>query len=890
MGAVDDFRVQLMAKSNAAYATWHKVDLHNHSPSSFDYAGDVTTAAQDSAEQINRSGLSIVMFTDHGCLPSKEFVLEVSKRTNALILRGVELNVFADAYGKPDGKIDREAFFHLLVGFDPSSEYEPEFWLQTLYQQCGKEERSVGGNTILGIPNEIDKVIAVLEPANAIIIPAHLHSRPDAWRSRSLDDIYRDGRFFEFVPKFTALEVTDIKTAEYFDGKHEETKGLEVSCIRSSDAHQAEQLGTRPTWVLMQHSSFQELKASLELRLRVSLTEPSIPDCYVLGIHVEGNYLRDTWLALSPHCNVFIGVKGSGKTAALECLRFSLGVEVPRNSKDQVNAHLMHILGSTGRVKSLVKRQDGSLVLIARSMANKDQFEVSFPDGRTEMFTQVQALGFPAQILGWHEIEHAATDSSVRRKYLDGIAGPESVAQIEGQAKLHAEQIKYLHEQAASRYQTFRTLNEQVTSKEEIRRGLQELQDSQLIALRDAYDAAIAHRDELRRLYAAVPNARQTLTDRTRSLLPFEQPLLPGKSPLNVPAEQMRERLCNLLAKTEDFRAEMDSMLSVEEVELGKIAALADQVFAEFSKEYEQAVSGLSEDRRRLLDSHRQVMEQTRDLPTLQAQRQQAMHDVQMQLGQLIELCEKVINCVDERTAIRRTKLDEFERQLADPSLKLQLLGVQESDSLQDYSNRYREGLTVFQQLQATHVGEKTLHRRLKKAYEALLQDLVNGYRVFFTSSEFSHYLTIFENDDLSILFDPVSAGRNHKPINQLSAGQRCTAMFPLLLKLRQGPLVIDQPEDNLDNRHIAGKISPIVASDKAHRQIIMTSHNANLLVLSDPENVVVFDGNGTNGLIVEQGFLATRKSPVTKYVLDILDGGEKALEMRYAKYGNVIS
>lgn len=888
MSVVDDFHSQLMTRSKNAFASWHKVDLHNHSPSSFDYAGNVPTAARESAEQITKTGLSIVMFTDHGQLPTKEFVQEVSKRTEALILRGVELNIFADAFGKPDGKIGREAFFHLLVGFDPNNEYEPEFWLQTLYQKCGKEERTVGGNKIIGIPNELDKVIEVLSSANAIIIPAHLHSGADTWRSRSIDDIYTDERFLEFAHQFSALEVTDPKTADFFDGKHTETKGTEISCVRSSDAHQADQLGWRPTWVLMQSATFQELKASLDLRQRVSLVEPATPNCYVLGIHVEGNYLRDTWLALSPHCNVFIGVKGSGKTAALECLRFALGVEVPRNSQEQVGAHLMHILGSTGRVKCLVKRLDGSMVLIARSMANKDQFEVSFPDGRVEMFTQVQALGFPAQILGWHEIEHAATDSSVRRKYLDGIAGFESIAQIEGQAKLNAEQIKYLHEQTASRYQTFRTLNEQVTSKEEIRRGLQELQDSQLIELRDAYDAAIAHRDELKRLCASVTTARQSLADKTRNLLPFEQPILPGNSPLNAPAEEMRGRLDNLLTTTETFRAELDSMLRTEEVELSRIAAIADQAFAEFSRNYEQAVSGLSEDKRRLLDSHRQVMEQTRDLPTLQAQRQQAMHDVQTQLSQLIALCDKVINCVEERTTVRRAKLEAFESLLADPSLKLQLLSAQDSDSFQDYSSRYREGLTVFQQLRTTHSGETTLHRRLKKAYEALLHDLVNGYRLFFTNAEFSHYLTIFENDDLSILFNPVSTGNGHKPINQLSAGQRCTAMFPLLLKLRQGPLVIDQPEDNLDNRHIAAKISPIVATDKAQRQIIMTSHNANLLVLSDPENVVVFDGDGSNGLIVEQGFLASRQSAVTKHVLDILDGGERALEMRYAKYGKV--
>jgi hypothetical protein len=886
MSAVEEFQAQMSSKTKNAYASWHKIDMHNHSPSSFDYAGHMPTAAVDSAEQINRAGLSVVMFTDHGCLPSKDFIQAVSKGTSALILRGVELNVFADAFGKPDGKIGREAFFHLLVGFDPDNEYDPDFWLQTLYRECGKEERTIGAQKIIGIPNEIDKIIEVLKPSNAILIPAHLHSRNDAWRSRSLDDIYRDDRFFNFVPNFTALEVTNPKTADFFDGRHKETKGLEIACVQSSDAHQADQLGTRPTWVLMQNPSFLELKASLALRPRVSLKEPIAPDCYVVGMHIEGNYLNDLWLVLSPHCNVFIGVKGSGKTAALECLRFVLGVEVPRNSQEQVGAHLMHILGSAGRVQCLVKRQDGSHILIARSMANREQFQVSFSDGRVDMFTQVQALGFPAQILGWHEIEHAATDSSVRRKYLDGIAGPENIAHIESQAKSHAEEIKYRHEQAASRYQTFRMLNEQVTSKEELRRGLQELKDGKLIELRDAYDAAIAHRDELQRLSAFVPSARQSLADKTRALLPFENPLLPGKSPLDIPAEQMRGRLENLIAATETFRAELDAKLGIEEFELAKITSFGDHTFSAFSREYEAAVAGLSADRRKLLDSHRQVMEQTRDLPNLQAQRQQAMHDVQAQLGELIILCDKVTACVDERTTLRRTKLEDFENQLSGSGLKLELLSSQDSDSFQDYSNRYRDGLSVFQELQTTHAGERTLHRRLKKAYETLLRDLVNGYRLFFTNAEFSHYLTIFENDDLSILFDALNTGNGHKQINQLSAGQRCTAMFPLLLKLKQGPLVIDQPEDNLDNRHIAGKISPVIASDKAYRQIIMTSHNANLLVLSDPENVVVYEGNGTHGQIVEQGFLATRKSPVTKHVLDILDGGEKALEMRYAKYG----
>jgi hypothetical protein len=77
MSIVDEFQKQLSAKSRHLYASWHKVDLHNHSPSSFDYSGNKATAVKDSADYINTAGLSVVMFTDHGILPSKEFVHEV---------------------------------------------------------------------------------------------------------------------------------------------------------------------------------------------------------------------------------------------------------------------------------------------------------------------------------------------------------------------------------------------------------------------------------------------------------------------------------------------------------------------------------------------------------------------------------------------------------------------------------------------------------------------------------------------------------------------------------------------------------------------------------------------------------------------------------------------
>lgn len=883
MGQVSAFAAELRRRTKSSFASWHKVDLHNHSPSSFDYEGDPAVAAEESAKAINSAGLSVAMFTDHGKLPDEVFIKEVSNRTHALILRGIELNIFADAFGKSDSKIHREAFFHLLVGFDPGHQYGADYWVNAVYQQCGREERTYGSHKIVGVKGGIEQTLDVLRDSNAIVIPAHLHTDSDAFRSRSIDDIYDDYQFLSFVPRFTALEVVNQRTATFFDGRHAETRNLEIACIRSSDAHRPDRLGFRPTWLRMQDITFKELKASLTLRSRVSLDSPAEAPSYIVGAHIDGQYLRDLWLALSPHCNVFIGVKGSGKTAALECMRFALGVEVPRSSTDQVKAHLAHILGSSGKVRCLLRRADASLVLVQRSMTNPERFELTFEDDRVEPLTQAQALGFPAQILGWHEIEHAATDVTVRRKYLDAIAGQDEIAQIEAEATKIAEQIKYDHDQAASRYQTFRTLYEQVQAKLELRRGLQQLRDASLIDLQDKYEAAISHRDQLKVSSAALVVAKRELPAKLTSLLPFAKPILPGTSPIEPQVAPARASLERLLEDVQDFGSVLEKRIDELHASTAGIVSDADSAFAEFAARYDAEVAKLTDDQRRLLNSHRQVMDQTRDLPSLTIQLEQAKGDVEVHLNRLIDMCDQVTQLLQRRSQVRQEKLTKFQASVAPSNVQLALLGMRQSELLDSYSTKFREGFSVFGTIQA-QFSAASLHERIKKAYEGLLKNLVDGYRLFFTQPEFSHYLTVFENDDLAISFDPTGTGQ--RPIDQLSAGQRCTAMFPILLKLKYGPLVIDQPEDNLDNRHIASIISPAIATDKADRQMIMTSHNANLLVLSDPENVVVFEGHGNMGQIVAQGFLATRESAVTQHVLDILDGGERALELRYAKYG----
>ncbi|MFO1362550.1 MAG: AAA family ATPase [Burkholderiales bacterium] len=890
MPIIQEFVNQLRRKATPC-ASWHKIDLHNHSPASHDFLGDPASALADFSKEIREKRISVVMFTDHEKLPATDFLSKLSEATGALVLPGLELNVFVDAFGKPPEKVDKDLCFHLLVGFDPDGQHPPAYWYEHLHRQCRVEKRTFGNRSITGVATSVDHIFETLQTSGAFLIPAHLHSGPDAFRSRSIDIIYADSEFLRWTRKyFTALDVRNDKTAAYFDGKHPETGHLEVTCLRSSDAHRAQELGTYPSWVQMEHVSFAELRAAMELPSRVSREEPTKPSSYIVGIHIDGAFLRDFWMTFSPHSNVLIGVKGSGKTSILECLRFGLGTEVPSERAEEVNKHLAAILGPAGRVRLLLRRDDGAQLLVERRVTDR-AFHVWFEDDRESVMQSPEALRFPAAILGWHEIEHAATDRQIRRLHMDAISGREEIKRLTDEAMLHAVSIRHLHDQAAAKYNEYFQLTAIVEQQEALRQGLQQLQDAKLIELRDQMSSALADRQEISRLHDHLNTLPPDIASRVSDVLRIGQFRFSVASPLSEMTSRANADVKELDHLANQFRDALTALVALKANATGELLRTATESFDRFSSNYQERLSRFPPEIQRLLESHREVLEKTRELPSLKVRLNDLKAQIEQSLIQLSDTSEKVAATLDARLDLRTRKIKEFNGLLAEALVTLSVVpGISRDDEFSSTFSKFGQTREVFQHLRAHHGATGRFHRTLAQSYRELRSDLMSGDRVVFARADFGHLITVLENDDLQIRFAVGKPGEQFSPIDQLSAGQRCTAVFPILLKLKDGPLVVDQPEDNLDNRHIARSVAPVLVSDKRSRQIIMTSHNANLVVLSDPECVAVFEGDSGTGNLVAAGFLSHRGSKVTSYVLDILDGGEKALELRAKKYGKTAS
>ncbi|WP_276501207.1 AAA family ATPase [Terrimonas pollutisoli] len=120
-----------------------------------------------------------------------------------------------------------------------------------------------------------------------------------------------------------------------------------------------------------------------------------------------------------------------------------------------------------------------------------------------------------------------------------------------------------------------------------------------------------------------------------------------------------------------------------------------------------------------------------------------------------------------------------------------------------------------------------------------------------------------------------------YRKSDELSMGQRCTTVLPIVFAVSNNPLVIDQPEDNLDNKYISGNIHEIIRDQKADRQLIFITHNPNIPVLSEAEyNIFLTFDNLAK--IEKDGSV----DEVKENIIKLLEGGEEAFLKRKNIYG----
>jgi ABC-type lipoprotein export system ATPase subunit len=137
-----------------------------------------------------------------------------------------------------------------------------------------------------------------------------------------------------------------------------------------------------------------------------------------------------------------------------------------------------------------------------------------------------------------------------------------------------------------------------------------------------------------------------------------------------------------------------------------------------------------------------------------------------------------------------------------------------------------------------------------------------------------------FLSPELELLMDG-------KPLKKLSPGERCSILlvFYLLLDDSRKPIIIDQPEENLDNQTIFDILVPVIKEAKLKRQIVMITHNPNIAVVCDAEQIIHANINKQDGNKVTYSPGAIEAPNINKHIVDVLEGTQPAFDNRRKKY-----
>jgi PHP family Zn ribbon phosphoesterase len=140
----------------------------------------------------------------------------------------------------------------------------------------------------------------------------------------------------------------------------------------------------------------------------------------------------------------------------------------------------------------------------------------------------------------------------------------------------------------------------------------------------------------------------------------------------------------------------------------------------------------------------------------------------------------------------------------------------------------------------------------------------------------------LLPEDEIEIKYKPTGSTA-FKPLSTASAGQKTTAILTFILSQGNVPLILDQPEDDLDNRLVYELVVDRLKQAKEYRQIIVVTHNANIPVNGDAEYILSMDSESKKLKIICSG--SVEQSIIKKEICDVMEGSEQAFEMRLKRY-----
>ncbi len=658
------------------------------------------------------------------------------------------------------------------------------------------------------------------------------------------------------------------------------------------------------SWIKMSEVSLGGLRQAFldwESRIRLGGELDPEPRTEIRAIRWDGGFLDGCVLHLNDDLNVLVGPPGAGKSTVIESVRYVLGLDsVGDDARTSHQGLVQKVVRSGTRISVLLHshRPSPNDYLIERTVPNPP----SVKQAATGEILDVQPseLVPEMQVFGQHEISEVARSPDKRTRLLERF-----VARDPGRGSRKASLRRSLT-QSRTRLLSAGADIENARERLAALPGLEE-------TLRRFRDAGVEERLKERSLLVREERTiktgserlteLQSLLDDLRAELPIDRAFAAPKALADLPGR--------------DTLADLDTILERLSADLTAVATSFEEALARAEDAIEGVRSQWDERRKKVEEEYAKILRE------LQKTRVDGSEFIELrhQIEELRPLRERVAALEETETSLltqRRDLLLEWEDLKAEEFRALEKAAKKVSRQLKP-SVRVRVLAAAEREPLLAFLRER-VGGRLKEACDALeqrsdlsLTELAETWRA--GPSELSKRFSIpqpqaqrladadpevvmeLEELELAPATDvELNVARQEDPeqwrrLEDLSTGQKATAILLLLLLESDAPLVIDQPEDDLDNRFIFDGVVPRMREEKRRRQFLFSTHNANIPVLGDAELIIGLSADGEAGddghAQVSAGQMGSiDMESVRSLVEELLEGGHEAFELRRLKYG----
>ncbi|CAG1014953.1 hypothetical protein ANRL4_05358 [Anaerolineae bacterium] len=838
-------------------------------------------------EACKAANVEVIAVTDHFRIQSALGLWKVAAEAGLVVLPGFE------AVSK-DG-------VHFLCLFDPGTDVGK---IDRLIGDCGIHDDNQGSP--MSKYDALD-LLAQAHKWGAVCIAAHVASdggllralsrgaRANAWKSADLLACSLPGPASDAPDELRPI-------LQNQDPAYKRERAVAIVNAQDINGPDDVQKPGKTCWIKMSTVSVEGLRqAFLDPDSRIRLASEATPSRHteLMAIAWQGGFLDQQAIHFNENLNVLVGGRGTGKSTIIESLRYVLDIE-PLGDEAQ-KAH-----------ESIVKRvlrsgtQIALLVCSHQPTRKEYRIERTVPNPPVVKDAQGNLLNLtPADILpaielyGQHEIAELTRKPEKRTRLLDRF--------IEEDADVIRRKAELLRELERSRQQIIDVsveigrIDERLAALPGLEETLKRFQES---GLEDRLREQSWLVREERILKTAVERSQpyKELLQQIQHQLPIDRAFLSTKSLEDLPRHELLAEadaiLARLSAEMEEATRRMaDSFASTDQAladvrqRWQELKTAAQGAYEKILRELQRAsVDGEEfirlrrqvEDLQPLRERH-MVLEH--ELDNLLSRRRSLLVEWQQARAEEFRQFDRAARKINRRLAeqVRVKVTADGDRQPLVDVLR-EGIGGRLSETFE--ALRQRESLSLVEFMDAIEGGSDSVQKYL---------GITPSQAERLANASLETRMQIAELDlpattEIELNVAASDQAPSWQPLDKLSTGQKATAVLLLLLLESDAPLIIDQPEDDLDNRFVTDGIVPKMRQEKLRRQFVFATHNANIPVLGDAELIIGLQAAGEADYgqaempAEHMGSIDSR--PVRELVEELLEGGQAAFEMRRLKYG----